>query len=776
MGAGSCLLVGGAPRLKEGGPDLCLGTMAAGLPLATPTAALQLPTLLPGLKEERAEGGAQQMKRKRRYLRPSLRQPKGVRARCKANKDAKAKRDAAKAALALREERIAAGLECDVSQDEEDAVVAGPATKEHSVNSCVKMKLASFCLSPDIRKVLDSVVMNTNTVMAEAYAFANFHITRLLENGDAVPSVDAKLYFACITAVTICKQRSELDPSMVDSIQLFDALRPSDNKVDYSLLGDIKSELCIGMAAMATNHLWMNLEARLSKYLEWSRPDIHKKQRKAIVQCVAVFPGSKASKFLNLKTEKGKKLQNSRKVAIENALAVVADLRELCPIKSTGVATKAHLLLPLYWKMMRDTEAAQAAARDGSLHFRLAKKIRRARFSLLPNKNGFTVSHVPICTRAMIGVLRRVKGKDGLPITKHTTNNVKPREQDTAWRKFFNVNSVETFERYFGNRISTDGVAVTVYMERTQACVLSTTSTELDSSRIELERGELEVIFAGVDPGLTDVVTIAHTQDESITGKKAVPASTSSYSSSRYFEEAKFKLSGRRTNAWNAETKASTDRIDFGSDRSNVAGLSSFLKTYLAEFRSLLKHRATRGYRNMRFMRYKFKQVAVSAICDLVAPPDKYTVVGYGDWSGPNGTPIKRRFCGPQQDIKRELQHRPNVLYHSVWEHKTSVTCHETWRRLSNMRAESRTYSRSEQKMVDRKRGAIHKVLHCRSSKSAPGREGGGTWNRDVNAARNILMLLMLEVRGAERPAEFMPTPIGTRRAKKPVPSSSSKS
>ena len=679
---------------------------------------------------------------------------------------------AVKAANALVEERETAAMECDVRDDVEDATVAAPPppVDGNAVNSCIKMKLASFCPDAGLRKLLSSAVMDCNVVLAEAYAFANYHVTRVMEAGGAVEDVGAKFYYACLTAVT-CSSAKTKPPSraMAESAKSFAALRPEGvTPIDFSLLGDIKSELCIGMAAMAANHLWLNLQARLNKYLAWKHPDLTKKLRQAVVKCVALEPKVTPSTVpaLSLVTEKGSEFHGARGALIRKALDLVAELRSICPLNGTGAACNAYLLLPLYFRIMRDTEAAQESARNGSLSFSQAKRIRSARFSLLPNKGGFTISHVPICTRALVGLLRRLK-VNGVPVTALKTNNVSPKDQTTLWRKFFAVNSVETFERYFSNRISTDGVAVTVYMERWQACVLSSQSPEMDVNSIETDRGKKDVIFAGVDPGVTDVVTVAHTRDESITGAKAVPADVSSYSSSRYYEEAKFKASKRATDAWNEETDDSIQRIDHASDRSQVLGMEAHLSTYLAELRGLLKHRAQRGYRNMRFMRYRFKQIAVGAICDLIAPPGSYTVVGYGDWSGLQGSLLKRRFSGPQQDIKRELRGRASVLFRSVWEYRTSVTCHETWRRLTNMRAVSHSYDRTSRAMVERKRGSIHKVLHCKSSKHAPGRDGGGTWNRDVNAARNILMLLMLEVRGAARPAEFMPAESSARRSKK---------
>ncbi len=524
------------------------------------------------------------------------------------------------------------------------------------------------------------------------------------------------------------------------------------------------------MAAMACNHLWMNFASRLSTYLKIVHPRITKGFRKVVVDCVAVFPKAALSKVpkLSLKTEKGKVMGDGRRRAITEAIDLIKALRKRCPLNTVGNAFLAHKLLPLHLDMMVHIEAAYAATRaEEIVDVKRARLLRRARFSLLPNKSGFTVSSIPICGRALMNVLTRVRDAKGVPLAKFKG---KEDGHDAAWRKHFNVNKVETSEREFGGRISTDGVAVTVHLRREQACILSRTNGEWDAKRIKRENtGRLPVLYAGIDPGVTDVVTVARTTE--LNGlkdgaDKSVPAKVKSYSASRYAEASKQKASNRRTAVWNRETDDAI-LLDTQSDRSTSLGYQSFVKSYLATFRTLLEHRAKRGYRTMRFMRYVFKQRAIAEICDLIAPDGYYTVAGYGDWRGLNGTPIKRRWSGPQEEIRRALQRRRNVLFWNMWEYKTSVTCHETWRRLTNMRAKTTRYDRATKSMVPgEKRSSVHKVLHCRSSDGVKGRHGGGTWNRDANASRNMVMLMMLVVLGVERPREFMPAEQASRRPK----------
>ena len=76
------------------------------------------------------------------------------------------------------------------------------------------------------------------------------------------------------------------------------------------------------------------------------------------------------------------------------------------------------------------------------------------------------------------------------------------------------------------------------------------------------------------------------------------------------------------------------------------------------------------------------------------------------------------------------------------------------------MRADSvRVRMTREGEVIRREVGnnKVHKVLHCRNSVgSEPSlARCGATWNRDVNASKNILMLLETWFMGFERPAPF---------------------
>ena len=626
----------------------------------------------------------------------------------------------------------------------------------------VKMKLATFCPDLQLRRAIDGMVMDANVVVGEAYALADLHVSRTLCATGRVPYASKadweRLYYQCLIAVCADgtrKVRSATIPADVAaSVRAFDELRPQgQNKVCGARLGEIIPDLRKVMATALVNSLNSKAPKHFGRFLRWRHPSL-KPFHAVVVSMVLKYPTMPLSKVdrLRLVAKNGKALATSTVATRTKARELIEELRGKYPLKF-GVdkmyASTASSILPLLHDVLRQTEAHLAT---------MPERTAARRFTLMPTRQGFTVANIPICTRAMLRIAGSLRRRDGSRLT--TVSNpidATPRQADAAWRELFNVNAVETGSRRFGHQIVTDGCSVSVLMQRHCAHVVSDGDIT-ESWRLGSDSGERPVCFVGVDPGVTDVVTTA---TYAVGG--GTPT-TSSYSSSRYYHDAKFKLSNRRTERWNTETADLTAGLDVVADRSTVAGTTVATAAFLAAFRSLLAHRAAKGYRNMRFMRYVHKQRAVASICDIIAPRDRLSVVGFGDWSGVGSTPIKRRFCGPLQDIKRELRRRVHlgtVRLGKVWEYKTSVLEHTSWTPMTNMVADK--IVRNKDGTHELKRSRVHKVLHATKCVRGPGHTKT-TWNRDVNAARNILMLMMMQLHGMHRPEQFLPSRTRRRR------------
>lgn len=597
-----------------------------------------------------------------------------------------------------------------------DAVVA---------NACVKLKLNTFSVNKQLNTKLRSIVLDMNQLLGEGYVFANFHILRILHAGIDIPKMDRNFYYRCLVAVSENKSHSAtLGPDLQESKNQFDALRdPNTPKIVTTGHIQVVADLSISMATMATNHLWMNIKKRLQRFLSWSQPTVKLALRKRIIEAVLFKPTVDLSKLFT-----------NSPVGLE----IATNLRAILKLPSNSqFANRAHLLIPMYFHILKHTIIGKAACQG--------KKFGGRTFTLLPLKSGYTISHIQFSAMALLGYLKQLK------LEKFSGDG---RKEDASMilKKYFNTNLIETKNRKFGNRIITDGVAVSVFMHKKCAlvcpnnCPCEKTLKDLHVRSLLERENKDHVRVASVDPGFTDVAT---TIDQYGVIK--------SYSSKKYYETALYNMSARRTNKWNNETLELTSSVP-DPETDNLVNFKVFVSTYLNVLPKLLKHRSDKGYRNMRFLRFQKKQQAIKDICEMIAPLSELSVVGFGDWNGGNGTPIGRRCAGPLQEIKLYLSKCEYVVLMSIDEYLTSKRCSDCGNELCNMRAKSTIYKKKIKTVRDV--GKIHKILHCRSSQAGTPSEAsprcGTTWNRDVNAAKNILNLTILQMQGLPRPQALM--------------------
>lgn len=600
----------------------------------------------------------------------------------------------------------------------------------------VKMTLNSFCAEryrPQLVSRISSLVRTINQAVAEAYLFANFHFSRCLSNPEfdvtTLPKLDRNFYYRCLLAVSVSNARADtLGDALKGSQVAFDALRPPDyRKADIRPYNQVVADTSIQMATMACNSVWANIERFVTRYLRLRYPCL-KRFWKLIVSASVQQPKTPLEKFFPPPCS-----QNASR-----ARQVAEHLRSLLPLPSgQPFSTRAHLAMRLFHTILGDLAGATDV------------KHRPRLFNILPRKSAFTISYVPISSMTLMKLL----GMGETPLEKIKGDGRSENHRE-LWAKYFNLKAVETRRAGFDERILTDGKGVSIQRRVAGACAFPPgEGYPADATRAECKLALTSPVAeaVGVDPGMLDIVTCA-----------ASDGSIKSVSSGRFSQMAGLHVCRRRISAWNAETSTLTQSIP-SSRTTDAAGIEAHVRGFLTALPALSNHRFEKGYRSMRFFRYVRKQKAIDAVCDIVAPKDKLVVVGFGDWSN-NGEGISRRCSGPIREIRKRLSDRPNVLFKNVDEHRSSCTCHGCFHTLSNMRADSvvnrrrldgDTGERVTERVVARN-SKVHKVLHCcHSVGSAPEERCGTTWNRDVNAAKNLLMLLRLWVDGKERPEAF---------------------
>jgi hypothetical protein len=589
--------------------------------------------------------------------------------------------------------------------------------------SMVKMKLAAMCKNDRLRKQLDTLVKDMNRLLGEAYAFSNFHILHVLRNGQPVPVLDRNFFYRCLVAVGVSNARAGTLLNLEATQGLFDRLRGDEGKVDIRGRSQVLADLSIIMATMSCNHLWVNLERRVVRYLRWKHPEMNA-QHRSIIQGLVREPNANAALLIP-----------NEGPADVSARELLITLRSIMPLPTKVQAPRtAHLTLPLYLRILEDTEVAKSSLATGR-----HKRLRT--FSLLPTKGGFTLSHIPVSNMTFLQLLKDLK-------LESFVGDGRNADHHALWAKYFNLNAIETTTRRFDHRIVTDGYSVSAQMAKPSSLRCNCHAGHgLDnaSCRVALS-DDASSRCVGVDPGFSDVVTVSEVGMEK----------ARNFSSARYYELAGFNLSARRTSRWNAKTEAIVQDLP-SNETSDLFKMDKFVQNYLRVLPALLEHRAAAGYRYMRLYRYIRRSKAIQTIADFIAPPGKFNVVMFGDWTSGPSSPISRRTCGPLEEIKFTLRSRPDVDLRSVDEFRTSMTCSQCNCRLSNMRAASKVKNKSTGEWEMRRRSKVHKVLHCSNSVDNTGtsRGCGTTWNRDVNASRNILTLGLLALFEKPRPTVF---------------------
>jgi len=172
--------------------------------------------------------------------------------------------------------------------------------------------------------------------------------------------------------------------------------------------------------------------------------------------------------------------------------------------------------------------------------------------------------------------------------------------------------------------------------------------------------------------------------------------------------------------------------------------LEAYVRYMTQHMDMLLEFTRTKPFRKLKLRRYICAQKKLQVLClKLTAQAGRRTVVGFGDWSNTDvGGLIKRCPAGPVKRLERELKRYCTVV--SIDEFRTSKL-HEDCRGEMQNQNSKRWCRDAVERTVK-----VHSVLHCRTN----GCQGKDV-NRDVNASRNMLMLLQCALHGLLRPPEF---------------------
>ena len=383
--------------------------------------------------------------------------------------------------------------------------------------------------------------------------------------------------------------------------------------------------------------------------------------------------------------------------------------------------------------------------------------------------------------------------------------------QETLWEIVFNTAAVERNGQNsykFDYAVQTDGVSVSMRMARPQSeedlaveampdlknktkqkkkqKIMNANERALSDAREAFARpAEPEhpnVRLVGLDPGKTFMGTAFC---ELSTEKQDRAKNFVQVSTKEHRHRAKFK----QFNDWNKRQEENVKHLKrIGTDEmtsTKTADLKKLMDAirYRVKWGDFLLHLGSQGgYRNWRFKKYRYGEKSISkAAKDLTfgSKDPKQTIVGFGDWSQPQG--FKGLPSAPLKKLARKMVKDRRAIVVSIDEYKTSKLCsvcpehtelvharfksHET--RRNRTRRERREQGQTEAEraleqeeeeeepgqavggagQVQRQLRKCHQVVHCPKCKIC--------WQRDFNAARNIHLLLQSKLQDGTRPNAF---------------------
>ncbi|POM79240.1 DNA phosphorothioation-dependent restriction protein DptG [Phytophthora palmivora] len=337
--------------------------------------------------------------------------------------------------------------------------------------------------------------------------------------------------------------------------------------------------------------------------------------------------------------------------------------------------------------------------------------------------------------------------------------------------------------RYFADQVSTNGYGASILLthpkdvneltEETNDKVLTDSRDPFEKARRRLPSDYSPDVMIGIDPGMRTLCTAVSVgclprrrsrskrqkqhqrrkrkqlNQKYRRGQEIIEISTGEYrhmSKMNHFRAWNERLKKREP--WYASVIHAMPSFKSASYYQYMNSLLFFWK----HLRFLLALHTENPFLKWRFTRDRLKTKALDALAKRVVPiPSPQVCFGYGDWSRRDG--IKGHATGPVKGFVEALKKRATVL--PMDEFRTSKLCSCCHKRLKQtpLFTKVRQIKDEEKEKVDYKIVITNNrnVLRCVNSRCE-----AHFWNRDVNAARNMLELMKVYFLNLGRMTAFM--------------------
>jgi len=584
--------------------------------------------------------------------------------------------------------------------------------------SIVQIKLNTL-LQPHYREwihpLLEYCSYNVSRIVYEAWMLAEMHVLRLLEEGRALPKFNSSFFNSCCVNVSQTKKGGG-DDELRLTAEEYRKLRPPNWPVpENEAMSQIMSNASIEMETAFKNHIRLNLVGRLKRY----------------VRLKYNLRNSKEANWFIVSTFRD----------ADNML--VDDQKEFRTWLGKNPFTDVYENIPYFlgklYEVLKWYDTLDPTTKG------------KRSFTLLPQKRGYGMSFIHLSNVALPQVLTLLEREVQCHMVQTLLTQVVPNSEEETfikryvekgiikefymnkevsralWHLVFDVGKLETRNRKFGYRVSTDGYGASVSLKRTKH--------QESTKRPKTEVDYLEYTsFIGLDPGRTYV---ASTFDGTVSkdGKsKCIQVSTKEIrQESRVTDVKKWNLRLRKQFPGYQSMLATLPSLKTAS----LTAYKDRVKRTLEHALSLFEFSRVHGFRRQRFKVARYSKIALSNAAKKIlnGKDPKTTVIGFGDWSQQNG--LKGLEPAPVKKLRKELR-KQGAKVIMVNEHRTSKSCSEC------CKGDCENVSYANKKGKDIK---CHQVVRCLNN------ECSTYWQRDVNGSRNIRSVLMALVKGKERPS-----------------------
>jgi hypothetical protein len=645
----------------------------------------------------------------------------------------------------------------------------------------IKMGLRTFCKESLLIELIEKAVQVSSQVTWEASLLVSFHVLRCLESGIDVEPLEQSFWDRCISAIANGDKGIGMNASeeLKESFRLYAQLRPHEY-VPVKREGYM-NHIFLGLRqTMLTNFKTVFVETFHGRLCRWLRLKVclsdreRLKHSNVIKSAIALLDRACTNEEGSVESlwPTFRRLEELTSEDIEWMQHLVDDVRQRMsgPLPVSFAPDDMPGYFPFLRDMLKDIEDHILWAKDNEEKSISGIKL----FSILPQKK-FRAPFIDISTtvlKSLVAVLRGRKRKkmEDYDVTQETANILlESGTESELWNEYFDVKSMvkagRNQRRSFGHSVKTDGMSVSVVVETPRKIPLplhpksrkkqlkqeeaevsvqirQKVLKEIKKSEKFLEETRVVAIDPGVKAPFTAVVyNPAAIERLSQPHGHNVHFSSVSWKASKYYDECGITGRTREMRKW---TNAAPPIRQF--NETVATAKTSSTEAYAERCRQVLMALQTllnfyvhkRRVRRARWFAYGRKQQATEKMIEeITATKDhaeqRKVLVAYGNAAMHN---VKGTKPVVQKALRRKLARR--CLLVDVDEFRTSKLCCSCLKEMMG-------------KLVNGDR--LHQVRHCENSACHR-----IYWNRDLNAAINILCKCLRFLWGQQDPPQFSRT------------------